>query len=277
MESSGFTSTELDKFSAAGRTIAAAVGTSVQLWARAEAGVILKTWAGRTKVRAQRPLEVSGILRAYRTARRVAGMQPLKNKGGVARGQAGINLGLRKGAEHRVWYRTRSSGVKFQPVYGPGFSRGWRIRNNADWPEIDRMVQNFRAHLSASVSAAKGAAGLARQSIVQIADDLGIRLETVKGGGALSAAGLAKARRAIASNGQFYRNGYGIEANGARQFFITLVNRYPRLRLVGMDNTLALIIRGRLSYFRRNLEEGVFLSAQKAARAYPYLSVLKSA
>lgn len=42
-----------------------------------------------------------------------------------------------------------------------------------------------------------------------------------------------------------------------------------------MDRTLMGVIAGRLGYFRRNLEEGVFLSAQATARAYPYLTVVK--
>ena len=268
----GFSEVELKKFSDAGRTIAAAVGTSVEIWARAEAGVILKTWAGKTPVRKERAAEVSGILRDYRQSRGI--IYGLK-KGETPRGTASINLGIRKGAEGRVWYRTRNN--KFQPTYGAGFHpTGIRMRNE-DWPALDRMVQMFRHQYAQLVEASKGAIGLARQSIVQIADDLGIRLEDVKGGGTLSARGIAKARNALASNRTPYRNGYGIVSVAAREFYITLVNRYPRMGPLFMDATLRTVILGRLSYFRRNLEEGTFLSAKAAAKAYPYVEVLRLA
>lgn len=272
MAQDGFTEEELKKFTAAGRTIAAAVGVSVELWARAEAGVILKTWAGRTKVRKERAAEVSGILRDYRQSRALA--YGLK-KGQTPRGTGSINLGIRKGPEGRVWYRTRNN--KWQPIYGAGFQpTGIRMRNE-DWPLLNMMVQTFRRQYTMTVEAAKGAIGLARQSIVQIADDLGIRLENVKGGGALSAAGLRKARNALASNRTPYRNGYGVVGNNAKEFYVTLVNRYPRMGPLFMDATLRRVIMGRLGYFRRNLEEGTFLSAKAAAKAYPYVEVLRLA
>ena len=272
MADDGFTTVELQKFSAAGRTIAAAIGTSVEVWARAEAGVILKSWAGKTKVRKERAAEVSGILRDYRQARKLA--YGLK-KGETPRGTASINLGIRKGAPGRVWYRTRNN--KFQPIYGEGF-QPTNIRMYApDWPALNQMVMNFRHQYALLVEAAKGAIGLSRQSIVQIADDLGIRLEDVKGGGTLSAAGIQKARSAIASNRTPYRNGYGVVGNNAKEFYVTLVNRYPRMGALFMDATLRTVILGRLGYFRRNLEEGTFLSAKASAKAYPYVEVLRTA
>lgn len=272
-EASGFSATELKKFSEAGRVIAAAVGVSVETWARAEAGVILKTWAGRTKVAPEKRLERGGLLRAYREARRKAGFSTYK--GGVEPGQASINLGIR-GPFGRVWYRTRTPGRRFQMAYGKGFSSGRRVPN-ADWPGVSALVSDFRAHYAGLVAAAKRAAGLSRQSIVQIADDLGIRLEDVKGGGNLSGAGIAKARNALASNGQHYRNGYGIVGQTAREFFVTLVNRYPKIGALFMDVTLQGVIAGRLAYFQRHLEEGTFVSAKEAARAYPYVEVLRLA
>lgn len=271
-QESGFPPEELKKFTDAGRTIAGAVGTTTELWAYAEMGVVLKAWAGRVKVRKDRPLEVSGILRAYRVARRVAGMENLKNKGGVRAGDAGINLGLRRGQEGRVWYRTRTN-KKFQPVYGPAFSKGWHIRSS-DWPRVDGMVSNFRAHLAATIRSAKGAAGLSRQAVIQIADSLGIKLESVKGGGTLSNAGLAKARRAMPSNGRRYANGFGRHQRGDRGF-VEAILRYPLAQATGMDTALFHVLRGRMKFFQRNLEEGVFLSAKAAAKAYPYLEVLR--
>jgi hypothetical protein len=98
------------------RVIAAAVGTSVNIWARAEAGVILKTWAGRTKVRSDKALGRSGLLHANRAARSAAGFSSLR--GGINPGQGSVNLGLR-GTFGRVWYRTEAPGKpKFILAYG---------------------------------------------------------------------------------------------------------------------------------------------------------------
>lgn len=270
----GFSETELKKFSEAGRVIASAIGVSVETWARAEASVILKTWAGRTKVASDAKLGRRGLMQAYRDARRHANFGGA-NKGSARPGEATINLGIR-GPFGRVWYRTRRGQQKFQQVFTSGFGRGWHIKSS-DWPTINAMVEEFRQSYRATVAAAKRAAGLSRQSIVQIADDLGIRLEDVQGGGTLSAAGIAKARAAIASNGQHYRNGYGIISRTAKEFFVTLVNRYPKIGPLFMDVTLQGVIAGRLKYFERNLEEGTFLSAKNAARAYPYVAVLRNA
>lgn len=279
--SSGFSETELRKFADSGRVISAAIGTSVQLWARAEAGVILKTWAGRTKVATAEKLGRRGLLRAYREARNLVKAGWYRNKGRTDPGEASINLGIRAGQFGKVYYRTRKRGIHmkgagFQDVFGAGFSRGKRI-DSRDWPTISSMVSNFRAHYEAMVAAAKRSAGLSRQSIVQIADDLGIALETVKGGGTLSSAGIAKARAALASNGQAYRNGYGVVSQTAKEFYLTLVNRYPKIGPLQMDTTLQGVILGRVRYFERNLAEGTFLAASRAAKAYPYLEVLRTA
>lgn len=273
----GFSETELRKFSEAGRVIAAAVGASVELWAAAEMGIILKTWAGRTKVRKREDLETSALMRVYRVARRVAGFENLKNKGSVRPGQAGINLGIRTGEFGKVYYRTRKAGRAMgrrglQDVYGPNFSKGKHI-SSTDWGAVSGMVSNFRAHYRAAIRAAQGAAGVSRQAVVQIADSLRIRLEAVKGG-RISAAGIAKARAAMPSNGRRYRNGFGVHKQ-APDGYIEAILRYPRAHAIGMDLTLIDIVRGRLKYFQRNLEEGVFLSASRAAKAYPYLEVLR--
>jgi hypothetical protein len=281
MADDGFSTVELNKFSAAGRTIAAAVGTSVQVWARAEAGVVLKQCAGKTKVGSEKKATLGGIMRAYRHARRGAGFGNDKNKGRTGPGEASINLGIRGGVDGKVYYRTRKAGLAggrrgFQDVYGPGFSRGKRIASQ-DWPLVARLVAKYREEVEPLIAAGTRAVGLARQSWVQIADDLGIRLENVKGGGTLSARGLKKARDALASNGNPYRNGYGVIGSNAKEFYVTLVNRYPRMGALFMDATLQRVIMGRLGYFQRHLEEGTFLSARAAAKAYPYVEVLRNA
>jgi hypothetical protein len=275
------TSDELRKMTDSGRVIAHAIGASAHQWAFSEMAVVLKTWAGRTQVRKREDLSVSGLLRIYRIARRIAGMEQLRNKGSVRPGQAGINLGIRSGNFGKVYYRTRKAGGAmgnrgFQDVYGPNFSKGKHIAPR-DWGAVSTLVGVFRTEYRAAIKAAQDAGGLSRQAIVQIADSLGMRLESVKGGGTLSSAGIAKARRARPSNGRSYINGAGRQQATGATPFVEAILRYPLARLIGMDVTLLQVIRGRLQYFSRNLEEGTFRSAHRAARAYPYLQLIKSA
>lgn len=266
----GFPPSELRKFSESGRIIAAALGTSVEVWARAEAGVILKTWAGRTKVATQQKVDRNARNRAIRGLDLTRG------------GDITVNTGI-KAPYGRVFLRTKSGKYRrtheagFRPVSGArGQGKGDHYKKG-DWIDLKEAIAATRLAVSKALPTARRAIGLARQSIVQIADDLGLRLETVRGGGTLSAAGLAKARAALASNGQHYSNGTGLTARTAQDFTLTLINRYPKNGPLGMDRTLRGVIAGRIKYFEKNLAEATFLSASRTAKAYPYLEVLRSA
>jgi len=265
----GFPPEELRKFSESGRVIAAALGTSVEVWARAEAGVILKTWAGRTKVATQKAVDISARNRAIRRLDLTRG------------GDITVNTGV-KGPYGRVFHRTKSG--KYRRTHEAGFRpvSGARGQGNGDhykrgtWIDLKEAIADVRLAVGRAIPTARRAIGLARQSVVQIADELGLRLETVRGG-TLSAAGLAKARAALASNGQHYANGRGVTSKTAQEFSLTLINRYPKGGQLGMDRTLTGVIAGRLKYFERNLAEATFLCAYRTARAYPYLEVLRTA
>jgi hypothetical protein len=265
-----FDAAALAKLPIALRTIRRAVWADSNTILYGFAGVVLKTCAGRTKVATVANINRRSIVRAYRTARRVVGFGNDRNKGAVDPGQAGINLGF-KSADGRVWYRTRKN-HKFQPVYHAGFRKGWHIAP-ADFGKVQLLVQIYRTEMRAMKEAGRKAAGLARQSWVQIADSLGIRLETVKGGGALSSAGIAKARAAIASTGVAHVNGLSREERTQRSLILTLINRYPRAQRMGMDATLAGALVGQVRYFEQNLKRGVFDSIAKTTRAYPFLKV----
>jgi len=113
--------------------------------------------------------------------------------------------------------------------------------------------------------------GLARQSVVQIADALGIDLLTVKGGGTLSDAGIAKARAALASNGQSYRNGIGLQGGNKVYDHVDLINTLPYGRKIGMDRTLLSVLNGQNKYFEKSYAKGAFDSQRKACAGYPNL------
>jgi hypothetical protein len=236
-----------------------------------EAGVILKTWAGRTKV--AKPEQAMQRAR-YRAGKRTFGdvSSASTNPYGIS-----INTGAKHGYPGVVWFRTRNkkfqqagvitnkgdwvpgSGVVFYPVHF----------RDSDWAKIDAGARAYAGWLRALLPVAEKSVGLARQSVIQIADSLGIDLTQVKGGGTLSAAGIAKARAAIASNGRAYVNGRGSHWGNAVRYHVQLINRLPYGIKAGMDRTLAGVLAGRVKYFETSYKKGAFDSIKSAARAFP--------
>lgn len=274
---------QLERLPAALRAIAGATGASAREVVTGFAGVILKTCAGNTKVA---PAEKT-VIRSQKRLIRDLGLSGGKNSG--AFDIVTINAGV-KADFGRAFLRTtsgfwrRTHDANFKPVAGwpsKGRTKPGDHYSDYEWLVLRSAIQTVRARLQAARAAGKRAAGLARQSWVQIADTLGIRLEDVRGGGRLSAAGIAKARAAMASNGQRYQNGLSREEQKQGAFLITLINRYPekakRGRPLGLDATLRRAMLGQVSYFERNLELGVFNSIEKTARAYPFIAVRRAA
>lgn len=269
------------KFAESLRTIAKLQGFSEQTVTLAEVGVVLKTAAGRTKVTDPALVTRKAMRLAYRRARyTVYGSDVLNsNKGATEPGVASINLGI-KGAYGVVWYKTRpekrranNTGPKhFQRVFNSNFTRtGWHI-NDPDWVTAEKLVGIFKALLPEERARGEKSVGLGRQVWVQMADDLGIRLEEVKGGGTLSAAGIAKARAAIASTGKAYRNGAGTgEYKADESFFAKLVCTYPYWQKLKFDVTILSVMQGRAQYFQQNVNREVFASHAATVKAYPWM------
>lgn len=233
---------------------------------RAEAGVILKTWAGRTKVASPKTAE---LFARYRAGKRAFGLtQAGKNMYGIS-----VNTGRRDGAPGMVWFRTARK--KWQTPASI-YSSGHISQNNLhfkddDWARIEAGMVAYSNELKKILPASAKAVGLARQSVIQIADGLGIDLAQVKGGGNLSAAGIAKARAAIASNGHQYANGTGSEGGDNTTAYIQLFNSYPLNTKIGMDHILLGIIAGRAGYINKSYAKGAFDSIKNTAKAFPNL------
>lgn len=279
-------SSELAKLSAAMRTLVAATGRNGEEITRAFAARILKRWAGRTKVTTE--AQINRRARS-RTAKALNLQKADANPAGLT-----INNGARGGHQGEVWVRTSryASDAARDQRSAAGYSRGGNFRQaglivgsnsfsftpswyhwrSAQWREINYLAGEYAQRLAARLRAGLKSIGLARQSVVQIADSLGIDLAAVPGSG-ISAAGLAKARAAIASNGQKYLNGQGAAYRNASRFFIELTNSFPKNVRMGMDAVLAGVIAGEVKYYEKNLEHGVFFSAAQTARAYPFLRV----
>lgn len=256
------------QMSGAVKEIARMTGFSERQVTLAEAGSILKQWAGRTKM--ARPDQID-----LRTRVKVLHALGLTKSDPAAGRKVTINAG-RRGTAGLVYFLTnhkqrffRVGGV--QGFDGSAFNAAKGNWDNKTGANIRDAVADSGAALRKAIPMARKSAGLARQSVVQIADDLGIRLENVPGGGASTAA-IAKARAAISSSGRYYVNGLAAEHEQAgKSYFVTLINRLPYHAKAGLDATLAGVLAGRVGLFRRTFANGAFKSIAAAAHNYPWI------
>lgn len=260
-------------YQAAFRRLRDLPGFTPALALRAEAGVILKTWAGRTKVSTLGAAERSARARALYAI-------TYRGRASANAGFLTINSGRRGGIPGQMWRRTRRG--KFQSAGYMDLRTGahrwsWIHFPKDDWPEMQAATATAANNLRTMLPAARRSIGLSRQSVLQIADALGLDLTRVQGGGALSSAGLAKARAALASDGRTYRNGTGHQAGGAVSAYVTLINTLPYGRKLGMDRTLLGVLAGRAGFIERLYGLGVFGSQAKVARAFPNFIAVQSA
>jgi hypothetical protein len=278
--------------------VQAGLGVAMSEVIKGEAGSILKECVLRTKVAKTTQVNARAGAEANRSTRaRMFGGSGKKLK----RGEMWRNAGRLKGGSTagRVWFRIpRGPGTKFlllkgvdgANIWGSGRPKTLRRRGGigisatrSDYPSKKLMAraEYFEAQVKQEEKAKRvrgdNARGLARQSWVQISDDAGIVLESVRGGRSATAA-IAKARRAIASNGRRYDNGGADWRNVASSFraSLTLRNFYPLAPQLRFQQTLNSVIAGRVGYARRVLGEGVLPMAARIARAYPNIRVTTS-
>lgn len=262
------------------------------------AGVVLKTWAGRTKVATQASIDRKSRLHAVKSLGYTGSGDNHKSRGGVT-----VNSGFKRGAPlGRVWIKVRDGGGRnnWLLAMGDNFAapgnavrstgsirrgKGSRIVNGvfnkfrqnpsattSQWiANIDEAVAAVQGKMPQSIMKGRRSIGLSRQSVLQIADALGIDLLRVQGGGTLSAAGIAKARAALATTGKGYRNGFGARSGGQVQAYVDLINRFPYGGKIGMDRTLRGVLAGQNKYFERSYAKGAFDTQKRAVRAFPNL------
>lgn len=265
------------QLSAGLKDIARLTGFSEKVVTKGEAGAILKTWAGRTKVATRDKVE-------YRARKRALHDLGYTKAGrDAAPGAITINTGTR-GIAGRVWVKTH--GKRGKPWREAGVMNvktfGFQPRNyrwkDADWLAIQNAVVDSELAIKKATELGAASAGLARQSVVQIADKLGIDLTKIPGGGA-SPAAIAKARLAMTSKGQRFINGTASETEekNAGRYFVTLINSLPYHAKAGLDRTLAGVIAGRVGLYRRTFANGAFKSIIATARSYSWMRPLLSA
>lgn len=142
---------------------------------------------------------------------------------------------------------------------------GARRWSDARWARYQMALIEQAADRKRSLKAAKGARGLAKQSWLQAALDLGFQSSDV--------AASAIVARAVASNGRSYRNGRGKRLTQGSAFYIELSNNSPLLtngRNKGAD-ILKAAVNARISAFRHEVRTGVFSDLALRARRYPGL------
>jgi hypothetical protein len=261
-----FDSAELNKFAAAGNAIATSVGTTFENWAMGEAAIICKQWMAHTPIADPAKVLLGSRSRATRKAR----ISTLTAFNMTA------NTGRRGGKIGRIWRRTANG--KFQIVGdvddAGAFSPENKHYNGRTWSAINRNASNYGSILPGIIKASQGAIGLARQSILQIADSLGMAMDAAGGGGvSFNNEELGKIRSAKASDGRFHLNGYSIKSKSNNNFSVTLVNRYPRIQESRIDVALEEVVNQRMAYQESTLGLLMEQDAKKLQQAYPYLSI----
>ncbi len=252
-------------------------GQTMKQVVRSEVGHILKECAAKTKVATQDSVQRKAQLKA---------IKKLSYTQAPDRGDVSVNSGWRKNSPYgRVWIKVRSgSGRKnYILARGPNFdfpagsatlelTPGSRTGTNRWIANVRLAVGRVVPAVEETFEKALKSVGLARQSWVQIADSIGISLESVPGTN-LTAQGLAKARAALASDGVAYVNGTARQYGDASKFIVQIINKLPYVRRVKMDAVLARAINSRTTKFYNAARQGVFNSAKKTLSKYPGLFV----
>jgi hypothetical protein len=258
------------KFNQAMTGLQKTLGKPLREVIRAETGSILKTCCARTKVTKPEKAE----MRARNKVTRSLGFSGYSGSGATKASKSDhpitINSG-RRGPTGRVFV-LKNDGSGFRRTHNEGFSPIFRHYKNTTWNLLQEAILDVKSGWARAVPAGLKSIGLARQSWVQIARSVGIDLKRVPGG-SISAAGIEKAERALASDGQSYINGGASDISTNSSYVISLVNRLPWCRRGRLDGILVSAMNGRANYFAQNLKRGVFDSVKNTLRAYPGFKV----
>ncbi len=241
-------------------------GFNHQVVLRAEMGSILSAWAARTPaVSNDEAIQRGSRLRALR--------QIKLTQFGAGQNAITINAGVRKGARNGVvWIRGKNGKPHFAGVAnviaGTVALSGNRRANTPSGTAITSRAAQVSSEYPKSYKEVYGSVGIARQSVVQIAESLGIDLAQVQGGG-IGMRDLARAKGAVAANQKFYQNGIGSQGGDGVAAFIQGTNTLPYNNRIGMDRVLASVMMGRAKFIEQSYQKGAFASIANTARAFP--------
>lgn len=266
------------KFSESLRTLAKLQGFSEQTVTLAEVGVVLKSCAYRTKVAKPDATVARTRGRVLRSAGLTSGKLTITintgSRGAAGRVWALVGDGPKKGASAKANRRSFLVAGQMSDDAQTFTPSKYHFKNSRWW-DVKFSTDEYSEKFRQALPAAKQSAGLARQSWVQISDDLGLILEDIPGGDPLSGAAIAKARQAIASNGRTYANGIGTsEYQEHKSYVATLKNSLPYNIALGLDRVLVGVLAGRAKFFEENVKRGVFASHTATVKAYPWLKLV---
>lgn len=246
---------------------------------RAEAGAVLKACFKRTKFATEEEVDKSSRLRNAKAATAGTWGASTRRKGGPERGQGYVVAGMRDaGSYGNMWLRSPwGNGRNFVLVAVAGTmgnattGEGPKRIGAATRAKFESARNRWAAGRSPELKAGRGAIGLAKQSWLQIALDLNINLNGVKGGGPISKRDMARASHALSVKGKRYSNGNGSEANDGHRFTITLTNTLPYAVRIGMDRTLQSVLIGRAKLFDQLIKRGLGTDLDAIKKAFPNL------
>jgi hypothetical protein len=245
------------------------VATMPQL-VRAEAGVVLKTCLVRTKIPNLSKVDQTSRSIAQGVANRMPGMgrRPAPGEGYLTNGLRDPNKA------GRVWLRSwrASSGNKFILVYGNGGAPTQNVIGRRTMRKLTAARDVFASNLPDQLAKGRKTIGLAKQSWLQSAQDLGINLVLVKGGGRLSARDLSMAQNASGRT-RAYKNGTGRAGGDGVKFTNTIINTLPYARQAKLDRILQSVLTGRVKQFNQLVAKGYIDNMQAVAKAYPNLGL----
>lgn len=232
----------------------------------AEAGSILKRCAALTKVAPQERIDRGAKLRALKS---------LKLTGG---GEISINAGIR-GDYGRVFIQKSPTsrnpgGSKYRRTHNANFAAINQHYRDDQWARLVKAIDDAQEAIGSATKDARKSAGLARQSWIQIATNLGIDLSRVPGAG-LSAKAIREAAASRARGNRLYENGIAREEKKNESYFVTLINRLPYGRKIGLDQTLRAAIAGRVSFISLNMAKGTFDSIDSVIKKFPRWQLTK--
>lgn len=155
-----------------------------------------------------------------------------------------------------------------QNAYSPARTRrsGNVIGSNLIYYMQNRYPNALWSRLNARrvqlINRARAARGLARQSWLQIANELGIKI---------NAPGYVAT--AIAKTGKTYKNVTTSTKVSKNKIEIRISNGQPTVNATGGARALQRAIQGRIKFFEKNASLSVFADIKKIAKAYPGLKI----
>ena len=218
-----------------------------------EAASVLKTCASRTWVQSDESAMKAGQLEALVHL-------DLTGRPNGSDGNVTVNAGI-KGPYGRVFAR-RYPGAKFKRVYDAGFQPIGKMTAS-----LMQIVSTAQTEVQKIVGKVQKSRGLARGAWVRIAQSLNLYLPSYPGP-ALSSSAYNQALKAEVKGGKQVNNGASQTEDSQRGFAVTIINRLPYGRKIGMDRLLATAIAGRAAYFHQSISKGFNGSLEQITKRF---------